>query len=100
MFSFLFGLVGSIIALIGWFKFHSVLLLIIGTILYIVETVIEWQSLNSNAKKVDVAVFIIGALIAAFATEAPWYVGGMIAIAIYSLIISIFSIAQLFKMRF
>ena len=42
MLSFFIGLIGVLIALIGWFGFGSVIALIVGTALYIVETIIEW----------------------------------------------------------
>ena len=42
MFASLIGLVGVLTALIGWYGYKSVLLLAIGTGLYLVETLIEW----------------------------------------------------------
>lgn len=100
MFSFLIGLVGSVIALVGWFGFKSVILLIVGTALYVIETAIEWHELNVNSKKLDIVIFIIGCAVAAIFTSAPWYVGGMIAIAIYSLIMGVFGLASILKFFF
>lgn len=89
MVSFFIGLVGAIIALVGWFGFKSVTFLIVGMVLYIIETAIEWRELNANAKMLDIVVFIIGCAVAAVFTSAPWYVGGIVAIAIYSLFLRI-----------
>ena len=92
MISMLIGLAGALLALIGWFGFHSTTLLIIGTALYLVETVLEWKNLNSSAKVLDVVIFGIGSIIAIAFTATPWYVGGMIAISIYSLILGVLGI--------
>ncbi len=97
MISFLLGLIGAVIALVGWFGFHSIVLLIIGVGLYIIETVMEWQKLNANAKKLDIVIFAIGCIIAALFTSAAWYVGGMVAIAIYSLITGVISLIAMLK---
>lgn len=95
MFSFLIGSLGSIIGLVGWFGFKSVVMLVIGTAFYVIETVVEWKDLNTNAKLHDLVVFGIGSFIAAVFTSAPWYVGGMVAILINSLFLSIFGIIRL-----
>lgn len=100
MFSFLIGLVGAVIALVGWFGFKSVILLVVGTALYVIETAIEWHELNVNSKKLDIVIFIIGCAVAAIFTSAPWYVGGMIAIAIYSLIMGVLGLASILKFFF
>ena len=97
MISFLLGLIGAVIALVGWFGFHSIVLLIIGVGLYIIETVMEWQKLNANAKKLDIVIFAIGCIIAALFTSAAWYVRGMVAIAIYSLITGVISLIAMLK---
>lgn len=91
MVSFIVGLIGAIIGLVGWFAFHSVLLLIVGTALYIVETIMEWKELNAGAKLVDVIVFIIGSVIGVI-TKSPFYIGGMVAINIYSGVMAIISL--------
>lgn len=99
MFSFLIGIIGSALSLIGWFAFHSVVLLLIGTGLSIIETIIEWKQLNANAKKLEIGVFIVGSVIALAFTSVPWYIGGMLAIAIYggaAAIIGLFSIIRFF----
>ena len=97
MVSMLIGLAGAVIALVGWFGFQSVILLAIGTVLYIIETMIEWKSLNLGAKVVDLIVFGIGSIVSAFLTSSPWYVGGMIALAFYSLITGIIGLIVTLK---
>jgi len=100
MISFFVGLVGAITALVGWFGFQSVTFLIIGTVLYVVETLMEWQALNSNAKKVDIIIFTVGAIVAVLFTSVPWYVGGMVAIAIYSLVMGVIGLIGMLKFFF
>ena len=94
MISFAIGLIGALVALIGWFGFHSLFALIIGTALYVLETLMEIKELNGNAIGTDFLIFAIGAAIGFF-MHIPFYIGGMIAIAIYNLIISIVSIPTL-----
>lgn len=92
MFSYFLGLIGSIIALVGWFGFHSLPTLIIGTICYFIETIIEWNELNSGAKAIDVIVFGIGCIIGAFIKSVPFYIVGLIAINIWSIIMSLITL--------
>ena len=94
MLSFFVGLIGVLIALIGWFGFESVIALIVGTALYIVETIIEWKNLNQGARVIDVVIFVIGAIIALI-VKTPFYIGGMIALNIYSGITTLFSIPMI-----
>jgi len=94
MLSFFIGLIGVLIALIGWFGFNSLVLLIAGTLLYIVETIIEWKHLNHGSKVIDIVIFIIGAIIALI-VKTPFYIGGMIAINIYSGVMALFSIPMI-----
>lgn len=90
MVSFVIGTFGSILSLLGWFGFHSATILFVGTFLQAVETAMEWKALNGNAKKMDVLVFAMGCIIGLFVFTLPWYVGGLIAIAIYNLVMGIF----------
>ena len=94
MISFAVGLIGAIVALVGWFGFHSLEALIIGTLFYVVESLIEWKKLNTNAKLLDLFVIIIGCVIA-LALKTPFYIGGMLAINIYSGITVILSLLLL-----
>ncbi len=89
--SFFIGLIGVLISIIGWFGFHSLLLLIIGTIFYIVETILQWRNLNIGAKVVDLIIFGIGCLVSIILGN-PFYIGGMIAINCYSAIMCLFSL--------
>lgn len=83
MISFVVGLIGVIVALVGWFGFHSLAALIVGTLFYVIESLIEWKKLNANAKLLDFFVIIIGCVIA-LALKTPFYIGGMLALNIYS----------------
>lgn len=89
-------LVGPIIALVGWFAFDSVIALIIGVLLYVIETIIEWRNLNTGAKFTDIIIFIIGSIVALF-IETPFYIGGMIAIALYSGVMALFSLFMIIQ---
>lgn len=91
MITMIIGLVGALIGLIGWFGFHSVFALIIGTALYFIETIIEWKNLNVNAKTLDMIIFVVGCVVSIF-ISLPWYIGGMVAINIYSAIVTILGI--------
>ena len=92
MFSFFLGLIGSIVALVGWFGFHSLPLLIIGTVCYFIETIIEWKNLNSGSKAFDVIVIVIGCIIGLFIKSVPFYTIGLIAINCWSVLLSIISL--------
>lgn len=91
MFASLIGLVGVLTALIGWYGHKSVLLLAIGTGLYLVETLIEWKNLNMNAKKLDLFIFVLGSVVALF-TNLPFYIGGMLAINFYSALMTLIAL--------
>ena len=92
MFSYFLGLIGSIVALVGWFGFHSLPLLIIGTVCYVIETIIEWKKLNAGAKAFDLIVFGIGCIIGAFIKSVPFYIVGLIAINCWSIIMSLITL--------
>ena len=94
MFASLIGLVGALTALIGWYGYKSVLLLAIGTGLYLVETLIEWKNLNMNAKKLDLFIFVLGSVVALF-TNLPFYIGGMLAINFYSALMTLIALPGL-----
>ncbi len=91
MLSFLIGISGVLISLVGWFGFKSILLLVIGTLFYVIETLLEWRNLNTGAKFVDIIVFCVGCIVAAI-FKFPFYIGGMIAINCHSAITLLFSI--------
>ena len=63
MISFLLGAAGSIIALVGWFGFHSLPALVIGTFLYILETILDSPMLQPQAYLADAGIFVIGGVI-------------------------------------
>ena len=91
MFSFFIGLIGVLTALIGWFGYKSLTLFVVGTALYFVETLLEWKSLNANAKKLDIIIFIVGSIIALF-INLPFYIGGMLALNFYSALMTLISL--------
>lgn len=91
MLSFLLGLIGVIIALVGWYGSKSLPLLIIGTVLYFIETFIERKNLNQNAKKLDIIIIVIGCIVGLI-SGTPFYIPGMLAINFYSAIMSIIGV--------
>lgn len=88
------GAVGGIVALVGWYALHSIWLLIVGTVLYILETVVNWKKLTVKAKITDIIIFFTGSIIAIY-TSTSWYIGGMLAISMYNLFVSIMSVIHL-----
>ena len=95
MISGLIGFIGSIVGVVGWFGFGSVIALVIGLIAYIIETIMEWKNLNGNAKKLDVVVFAIGCIVGLFVNSLPFYVMGLIFINVYSLIMGLLGIGTI-----
>ena len=94
MLSFFLGLFGVILSFVGWFGFKSFTMLLVGSLFYIIETIMEWKSLNIGAKFVDLIIFIIGSIVALI-VKTPFYIGGMIAINIYSGIMVLFSLPMI-----
>ena len=94
------GLFSGVIGLVGWFGFHSLTMLIIGALLYVVETILQWKSLNNNSKSQFLYSFIIGSIVGIF-VPTPWYICGMIGMCIWSsfevLFILIMGIIALFS---
>ena len=96
MISMLLGGLGGIIGVVGWFVYKSVMSLFIGTGLYIIETILEWNALNTNAKIMDIFIFIIGCIVGTFLSSA-FYLYGLLAICLYNLIVTIFGLIVLIK---
>ena len=94
MLAALIGLAGVLTALIGWYGYKSVLLLAVGTGLYLVETLLEWKNLNMNAKILDLFIFAVGAIVALF-VHLPFYIGGMLAINFYSAVMTLLALPDL-----
>jgi len=97
MISFLIGLIGAIIGVVGWFGFGSVLALIIGLVAFIIETIMEKDSLNGNAIMVEIFIFGVGCVVGAFVKSVPFYVMGLIFINIYSLATGLLGIFSIMK---
>lgn len=91
MFSMILGFAGTLISIIGWFVFSSEYALIFGILLFLIETCMEWNKLNTSAKLLDLTVFIIGYMLGGYFNIESW-ISGMVFISIYNFIISIFSI--------
>lgn len=99
MISFLIGLVGAIIGVVGWVGFGSIWALIIGLVAYIIETIMEKDSLNNSAIITDIFVFGIGCLIGLFVKSVPFYIMGLMFINLYSLLMGILGVVALVKTR-
>ena len=96
MLEIILGTLGSLTSLIGWFGFHSILCVIIGTALCFIVTIIQWKDLTPRARKMDLVFFLIGSAVGLIFTNAPaWYVCGMLGIAIYNVIVAIYAIVML-----
>ncbi len=91
MISLLSGLLGSILSLVGWFGFHSLPLLIIGTVIYVIDVAFQIRNMNAGAIVIEFVIFFIGSIIGVF-IHIPFYITGMIALAIYGLIITLITI--------
>lgn len=86
-------LAGNITAFWGWLKHQSVLCVIIGAVISVVDTLIRWKDLNTNARKMDLTVFLIGLAVGLIIKDFPApYICGMLAINAYSLLIQAFSL--------
>ena len=94
MLGFLFGFIGAIVSLVGWFGFKSTTLLIVGFLGYVIETIIEWKSLNAQAKTMDVIVFAVGSIVGLI-IKVPFWICGLVALSIYSLIIGLISLPSM-----
>lgn len=97
MLSFVFGFIGAAFSLIGWFAFHSLPFLIIGTLFYIIEIIIEWRKLNAKAKIFDIIMFGIGALLSLF-LKTPFYICGLLILNIYSAFVHVLGLPYYIKM--
>ena len=82
------GTVGSIIGLIGWFGFRSIVILLLGLVLYLVELLMGWTELTVAAHVLDIIVFGIGCIVGAF-TKTEFYIVGIIAVLLFSAVLGI-----------
>lgn len=99
MISFLIGLIGAIIGVVGWVGFGSIWALVIGLVAYIIETIMEKDNLNTGAILVDIFIFGIGCLIGLFVKSVPFYIMGLMFINLYSLLMGILGVVSLLKSR-
>lgn len=93
------GFLASIVGLVGWFGFKSLLLLGIATIVYVIELIRTWKSLNQGARMLIFIWAIVGGVIALF-FKAPFYIGSMVAWNVESIISTLPMIAMFFKFFF
>ncbi len=89
--SYILGWGGPFIALVGYFTSDEPLTLIIGLIMYLMKLGIEWKRLNAGAKLVDGLIFVVGSIVSVFLGKA-FYIGGIIALEVYSLVVSVISL--------
>lgn len=99
MLEIILGAIGSLTSLIGWFGFRSILCVVVGTALCFIVTIMQWKDLTPRSRKMDLVFFLIGSAVGIIFTSAPaWYVCGMLGIAIYNVIVAIFSIVMLLSL--
>lgn len=99
MLEIILGAIGSLTSLIGWFGFRSILCVVVGTALCCIVTIMQWKDLTPRSRKMDLVFFLIGSAVGIIFTSAPaWYVCGMLGIAIYNVIVAIFSIVMLLSL--
>lgn len=91
--SYILGWGSPFIALVGYFTSDEPLTLIIGLIMYLMELGIEWKRLNAGAKFVDGLIFVVGSIVSVFLGKA-FYIGGIIALEVYSLVVSVISLPE------
>lgn len=99
MISALIGGIGALVGVVGWFGFKSVIALVIGFIAYLIESYMERDSLNANAKTLDIIIIVVGCIVGIFVKSVPFYVMGLIFINIYSLVVGAFGLFLMFKGR-
>lgn len=89
-------LAGSVTAFWGWLKHQSVLCVVIGTVICLIDTAMRWKELNRNARRMDFFVFIIGLIVGSYVKNTPApFICGMLAINAYSILIQ--TMALLFQ---
>lgn len=81
-------LAGSVTAFWGWLKHQSVLCVVIGTVICLIDTALRWKDLNRNARRMDFFVFVIGLIVGSYVKNTPSpFICGMLAINAYSILI-------------
>ena len=87
-------IVSVILSLVGWYVFHSTILLSAGLVLYLFARVLHWASLGSEEKFRTAVLMLanalrslvvggIGCVIGLFMHAHPWYIYGLLAISFY-----------------
>ena len=90
------GLIGPLTSIVGWFGFHSLVCVIIGTALCIILTLLQWKDLNRNARRMDLVSFLVGSVVGILAKKAPaWYICGMLGISFYGLFVNLLAVVFL-----
>lgn len=94
--TFLIGLIGSAVGLVGWFAFRSPLLLFLGTGCYVAELLVERRRFGLSDRAPDLVFFVFGCIAGLFIETVPWYICGMITVNFYSVYMSLLSLLLLF----
>ena len=92
MISFLIGIAGSVIGLVGWFNSYDLIWLVLGTIAVLIEQILEEDNLSSKAKTQNLSAFVVGAVAVSFSRYYPWDIGGLLAVIIWNIFISILGV--------
>lgn len=95
MFSFVIGLIGAILSLLGYFAFNSQTLIIIGGLLCVFELIIGLLSGQLKSVLFDVVIAIIGVFLSKRLGLTP-VAGALFFVSIGVLITSIIGIIMLF----
>lgn len=95
MFSFVIGLIGAILSLLGYFAFNSQALIIIGGLLCVFELIIGLLSGQLKSVLFDVVIAIIGVSLSKRLGLTP-VAGALFFVSIGVLITSIIGIIMLF----
>ena len=93
------GFLAAIVGLVGWFGFKSLILLGIATIVYVIEIIKTWKSLNQGARMLIFVWAIVGGVVSLF-FKTPFYIGSMVAWNVESIISTLPAIAMFFKFIF
>ncbi len=93
------GFIASILGLVGWFGFKSLLVLGVATAIYVLELLKKWKELNQGARVLILVWAVIGGIVSTF-LKTPFYIGSMVAWNIESLVSTIPAVIMFFKLMF
>lgn len=96
MLAFWLGLLGPIVALVGWFGFHSLPALLIGTLCYVAEVLLECRRNGFSDRGTDIVVFVFGCIAGCFIPDVPWYICGAVASNFYNIYMTLLAMVLQF----